>query len=123
MPAKILVVDDDTSIVFMLKETLGGEGYQIIEAFDGQMAVELAKSAKPNLIIIDMNMPGLSGREAVEKIRAEVPGVRTPVLYLTGEAGPTAQEAAADPGTCYLEKPVDLEKLCSKVRATLSGRC
>jgi CheY-like chemotaxis protein len=58
--ATILVIDDDPTIVHMLREDLEAEGYRTLEGFDGQTAIQLAKGARPQLIIMDVNMPGHS---------------------------------------------------------------
>src|SRR5258708_39858227 len=86
MTKTILVVDDDSSIVHLLKEDLELEGYRIILGYDGQAALQLALSAKPDLIILDVNMPLISGLKALEYLRNSEDTKRIPILFLTGEA-------------------------------------
>ena len=65
MSSTVLVIDDDPSIVHLLKEDLEAEGYKVLEGYDGQMALQLAKSSKPHLIIMDVNMPMINGLEGL----------------------------------------------------------
>ena len=84
--ALILVIDDDVSIVNLLKENLESEGYAVMSAYDGQSALELASARRPNLVVIDMNMPGLSGLDTVTLLRAQDATRVIPVILLTGES-------------------------------------
>src|SRR5258708_18559454 len=86
MVATVLVIDDDTSIVHLLKENLEQEGYRVLEGYDGQMALQLAKTSKPQLIILDVNMPLINGLKALEFLR-ELPETKNiRVLFLSGES-------------------------------------
>ena len=121
MAAKILIVDDDASIVFMLKENLQGEGYQVLEGYDGQAALQLAQANRPDLIIMDMNMPGINGMQALERLRNQDQTRPIPILFLTGEAG-TPENTGTKNGdrVGHLKKPIELERLNSIVHDFLS---
>jgi CheY-like chemotaxis protein len=120
MPKTILVVDDDSSIVHLLREDLEIEGYKVIEGYDGQMALQQARISKPNLIILDVNMPLLGGLKALEYLRQSPETQTIPVLFLTGEAtANVAPTLAKEPRVAHVKKPIDLEDLNSLVRQLL----
>jgi two-component system alkaline phosphatase synthesis response regulator PhoP len=113
----ILVVDDDSSIVHLLKEDLEIEGYRVIEAYEGQTALQLAKKIKPHLIVMDVNMPLLNGLKALEYLRLAEETSKIPVLFLTGEAtSNVAPTLGIAPRVAHVKKPIDLEDLNSLVR-------
>jgi DNA-binding response OmpR family regulator len=117
MPAKILIVDDDPAIVNLLKEDLESEGYEVVCGFDGQMAIQLAKSQRPRLIILDVNMPLTSGLHAIESLRSFNETKSIPILVLTGEASRNVYPAIESlPRSAHLKKPIDLDELNSLVR-------
>ncbi len=119
-PITILVVDDDPSIVHLLKENLEMEGYRVLEGYDGQAALNLAKSAHPSLIILDFNMPMINGLKALEFLRGMQETKNIPILFLSGESSsklaPTLESA---PRVAHVKKPIDLEDLNSIVKELL----
>ena len=117
MPSTVLVIDDDPSIVHLLKEDLELEGYKVLEGYDGQMALQLARSSRPQLIILDVNMPLLNGLKALQYLRELKETQSIPVLFLSGEAsGNVAPTLAAAPRVAHVKKPIDLDDLNSLVR-------
>lgn len=114
---KILVVDDEKLLVKGIKFNLENEGYQVLTAYDGASAVELARQETLGLIILDLMMPGLSGSEACMKIR-EFSDV--PIIMLTARSEDTDKiigfECGADD---YLTKPFNILELKARVRALL----
>ena len=122
MSAKILVVDDDPTIVQMLKAGLEDEGYAVIEGFDGAMALQLAIARRPDLLIMDVNMPMTSGLRALEFMRQNSQTTEIPVLFLTGAASSTVYPSVEnDSRVTFIKKPVDLEELFSLVRQLLAN--
>jgi CheY-like chemotaxis protein len=117
----ILVVDDDPSIVNLLRENLVQEGYQVACGYDGQAAIHMARQARPSLIILDVNMPMTNGLKAFEYLRRNEETKRIPVIFVSGELSkdvfPLIQSA---PRVAHLKKPMDLEHLNSMVRQFLS---
>ena len=112
----ILVIDDDPSIVHLLKEDLQAEGYTVIEGYDGQMALQLARLHKPNLIILDINMPLINGIKALEYLRGLKETKSIPILFLTGEASGNVPATLINaPRVAHLKKPIDLDDLNSIV--------
>src|SRR5918992_6087870 len=83
---KVLVVDDDLNIQRVLVFTLKQEGFEVIVASDGASGVEMATSAQPDLILMDVSMPRLDGYAATQQIRAAEAGRRVPIIMLTSEA-------------------------------------
>jgi DNA-binding response OmpR family regulator len=123
MSTTIMVVDDDPSIVHMMKENLSYAGYQVLEAYDGETAVRLAKTTRPQLILMDLNMPGIGGVEAFRQLRAVPETNKIPVLFLTGEgAGTLPPELSHEPAVGALPKTLELEQLNKRIAAILVPR-
>lgn len=120
MPTTLLVIDDDPSFVHLLKENLEQEGYRVLKGYDGQMALQIARSDRPSLIIMDINMPMINGVKALEFLRALPETKSIPILFLTGEAsGNVFPSLLNAPRVAHLKKPIDLEDLNSIVRQFL----
>ncbi|HSB65615.1 MAG TPA: response regulator transcription factor [Anaerolineales bacterium] len=114
----ILLVDDDTAITDNLAPFLGRSGFTVIAAYNGDEALRKSASQSPDLVILDVLMPVLDGREVLRRLRQA--GNWTPVILLTqvGEAGERAmalEEGADD----YLNKPFDPHELVARMRAVL----
>lgn len=124
--AHVLVVDDDEPITAALRRALEYEGLRVSVARDGYTALELARREPPDLVVLDLMLPGLSGIEVCEKLRAEQVGAEgSPVLVLML----TARDATADRvrgldagADDYLVKPFAYEELLARVRALLRRR-
>jgi two-component system KDP operon response regulator KdpE len=114
---KILVVDDDPQIRRVMKATLVSHGYEVIEARTGEEGLELAGKESPNLVLLDMNMPGMDGLETCRALRA-VSDV--PVIVLTVRNTEKDKVAALDAGgDDYVTKPFGIEELLARIRAAL----
>ena len=123
MSALIMVVDDDPSIVFMMKENLSSVGYRVVEGYDGETAVRLALTAHPELILMDLHMPGISGLEAFRQLRSNPATMGIPVLFLTGDGSVTLPpELAHEPATDSLPKTLPLEDLNKRIARMLAAR-
>lgn len=121
MVSTILVVDDDPSIVNLLKENLEDQGYRVLAGFDGQAALQMARNSVPSLIILDVNMPLINGLKALEFLRGNETTRNIPVIFLTGENSDRVSPALdAATRVTHLKKPIDLEDLNSLVRQTLA---
>ncbi|HZP96719.1 MAG TPA: response regulator transcription factor [Candidatus Limnocylindria bacterium] len=113
----ILVVDDEPAMVGMVGALLGEEGYQIVTAYDGEVALRRHADERPDLVILDRRLPRLSGDEVCKSIRAVS---NTPILMLTGERGSEERARLLDLGADdYLEKPFSKKELSARVRALL----
>jgi two-component system, OmpR family, response regulator MprA len=118
--SKVLIVDDDAHIRASLRRTLAFEGYQVREAGDGTGALEAALDELPDLVILDVMLPGIDGMEVCRRLR-EVNDV--PILMLTAREGTSSQVEGLDAGADdYLVKPFVKDELLARVRALLRRR-
>lgn len=115
---KILLVDDDPDILELLEYNLAKENYILEKANDGMEALELAKSFKPNLIIMDVMMPKMDGIETSRKIKALPEFKQTMILFLTARGEEYTEVAAFDAGAHdYIIKPIKPRALVSRINA------
>ena len=117
---KILLVDDEPDILEIVGYNLAQEGYQIIKAENGKIAMEKAKKELPHLIIMDVMMPEMDGMEACENIR-KIPELKNVIItFLTARSEDYSQVAGFDVGADdYITKPIKPKLLVSKVKALL----
>jgi two-component system KDP operon response regulator KdpE len=114
---KVLVVDDDPQIRRVMKVTLVGHGYEVIEARTGEEALEKMPGEMPNLVLLDMNMPGMGGLETCRAVRG---GSDIPVIILSVRNSEKDKVAALDAGADdYVTKPFSIEELLARIRAAL----
>lgn len=117
---KILIADDEPEIRSEIIECLKEEGHACIEAATGVEAVDLAFAEKPDLILLDVNMPGLDGRQACERIKAETSLSFTPVIMITALSDTSHIVAGLAAGADdYLTKPVNPDELIARVNSML----
>ncbi len=117
---KILLVEDNEHNWDMLSRRLERRGYEVVLAFDGQQGVDKAASEAPDLILMDINLPVLDGREATRRIRATPDLEVVPIIALTAHAMAGDREKALEAGCDdYHTKPVDLPKLLAQMEALL----
>lgn len=115
--ANILVVDDEPQIRRVLRSTLSFRGYVISEATSGEEALELIGKLKPDLILLDVNLPGISGVEACREIRRSSDA---PIIMLTVRKAERDKVVALDAGADdYVTKPFSIEELLARIRASL----
>lgn len=115
--ASILVVDDEPQIRRVLRSTLSSQGYVILEAKTGEDAVEVARKEKPDLVLLDVNMPGIGGIEACRELRR---ASEAPIIMLTVRNAERDKVAALDAGADdYVVKPFGIEELLARIRAAL----
>jgi DNA-binding response OmpR family regulator len=116
--AQILVVDDDTAITNVLKRGLGYEGFRVAIAQSGTEAVEYLKQYQPDLIVLDIMLPGLNGLEVLERARAV--DSQVPILLLTARDTPADEVSGFARGADdYVTKPFTFEVLLARIRALL----
>ena len=117
MPEKILVVDDERPIADILKFNLEREGYQVLLAYDGEAAVELALRELPDVIVLDIMLPGLDGFEACRRIRERS---AVPIIMLTAKEEESDKVQGLELGADdYVTKPFSPRELVARVRAIL----
>jgi CheY-like chemotaxis protein len=119
---RILLVEDNEMNRDMLSRRLARRGYEVVFALDGAQAVEMARSAGPDVILMDMSLPVLDGWEATRRIKAD-PATRTiPVIALTAHAMTGDAEQAAQAGCDEFEtKPVEFERLTGKIAQLIAA--
>lgn len=121
MPAHILVVDDDVKIASFLRRSLALEGYEVAVANSGQDGLRVVAERSPDLVILDIMMPGVDGLEVCRRIRAA--GETMPVMMLTARDAVSDRVKGLDTGADdYLVKPFALEELLARVRVLLRRR-
>lgn len=112
---RILVVDDESLSCGMLEEFLSGSGYEVSLALNGDEAIEAALKTRPDLVLLDVKMPGKSGMETLQELRAIVP--EAPVIMLTGLYDEVlARQAEAEGAAGYVTKPVHLGRLLELIK-------
>ena len=115
----VLLAEDSQDTRVMLRRAFELKGYRVLEAEDGQEALDLAKRCKPSLIVIDLNMPVLDGLETIKSLRErEGPGEQIPIVAITAYDVPGMEDAALETGCDrYLRKPLDLTDLDRALRS------
>jgi len=120
---KVLVVDDSRTVVHGLRSVLEQDGYYVMEAFDGMTAIELAKAHQPDIILMDVIMPGLNGFQATRKIRKDPATHSIPIIIISATEQPTEQFWLTKLGANdFLGKPIIRRDLFSKVETQLYPR-
>jgi len=120
--AKILLVEDNEMNRDMLSRRLDRKGYEVIIAVDGQQAIALAASAKPDLILMDMSLPVVDGWEATRRLKADAQTKQIPIIALTAHAMPEDERRAREAGcNDYDTKPIELPRLLEKIAALLGS--
>ena len=118
-PLHVTVVDDDTTVTDLVREVLAADGHRVDAISDGPAALAALQAAWPDVLLLDVMLPGVDGLDLCTQLRAvSPPGRRLPIILLTaldkGAYGPLAAAAGADD---YVSKPFDINELRAKVRA------
>jgi len=120
MSARILVVEDEEALSALLEYNLGKEGFDVHLSADGEDALLLVEEDKPDLVVLDWMLPGLSGIEICRRIRARTDTRDTPVIMLTARSDEEDRIRGLDTGADdYLTKPFSIPELTARVRALL----
>ena len=116
--SKILIVEDEPDMVLGLKDNFEFEGYEVLTASDGQTGLELARTQKPDLLILDIMLPKLSGLEVCKTLRGE--GFEAPIVMLTARGQEIDKVVGLELGADdYVTKPFSIRELLARVRAIL----
>ncbi len=117
----ILLADDEANLRLLVRTTLEDPQYQIVEASNGSMALDLARRERPDLVLLDWMMPGLSGIEVLRSLRADSATASIAVIMLTAMGQEKDRAEAAALGICsYLVKPFSPLELLAVVQAALT---
>lgn len=116
--SRILIIEDDQAILRGLKDNLEFESYEILTAVDGREGYDLARNENPDLIVLDLMLPGMNGLEICQRLRAE--GRLIPILILTARGEEVERVRGLDLGADdYVTKPFSVPELLARVRAIL----
>ncbi len=119
MKERILIIEDDDAIVRVLRRSLSLEGFDVESAGDGETGLALALENRPDVVILDLMLPGMDGLEVCRRLRGSASG-STPILMLTAKDTVPDRILGLDAGADdYMVKPFDLEELSARVRALL----
>ncbi len=122
MSCKILIVDDEPNILVSLEYLMKREGYEVLLARDGQEALDVLRREHPRLVLLDVMMPGMSGFEVCQELRADEAIKNTVVLMLTAKGRDTDVAKGLGVGADdYVTKPFSTRDLVHKVRELLEG--
>jgi type IV pilus assembly protein PilB len=114
--SRVLVTDDEPITRMLVKLLLERENFEVLEAMNGRQAVEIATRERPDLLIVDLNMPEMDGYEAIARLRRDISMATLPIMVLTSEEGPGVERRVLDLGADdYVVKPFDPAVLLSRV--------
>lgn len=118
---RVLVVDDESSIRRLLNVALTGRGFEVLEASDGLQALGVVAAEKPDLVVLDVMMPGMTGHQVHDKLRQDPATKELPILFLSaaGTFEEQYHEIAADPHSDYLPKPFKPSEVADHIAAML----
>ena len=116
--ARILVVDDDATIRLILRKTLEGQGYRVTEAADGLKALAAIAASTPDMLLVDLHMPGLDGYGVLRGVRESLGLMSLPIIMLTADSDDRSQAEAFKMGADdYIVKPIKLPIVAARVKA------
>ncbi len=119
-PATVLVVDDSPPNVKLLRLILGAAGYRVLDADSGPRALDILRRDKPDAMLLDVRMPGMSGYEVCRKIRADPESADLPVIMVTALSQAEERIAGIEAGaTDFISKPFNKKELLAKLRSSL----
>ena len=114
---KVLIVDDDPNILFLISEVLTRAGYEPLMAYSGASALELVKVHRPELIVLDIMMPGVNGFEVCKKVKSDPELKGTKIIMLTAKTGgKDIQTGLASGADFYITKPFQIAELSAKIK-------
>lgn len=123
MRATVLVVDDEPDVRVLCKVNLEFEGYRVLEAGDGEAAIEMANREAPDLILLDLMMPQLNGWDVMKRLKEDEKTAAIPIVLLTAVADEASQLRGWDQGVLdYVTKPFNPLSLSKYVQAALGPR-
>jgi two-component system cell cycle response regulator DivK len=120
MAVKILYVEDNKMNFLLVKKILSVYDVDLLHAEDGETAVEVAEEKKPDLVLMDLHLPGVDGFQVADSIRTREGLAEVPILALTASVMQRDRDAARRAGfEGYIEKPLDVKLLCSEIERVL----
>jgi two-component system, OmpR family, alkaline phosphatase synthesis response regulator PhoP len=121
MAKKILVTEDSPTILEILKSVLSEEGYEVIAAADGQQALDLARTEKPDLIILDLMLPKIDGYKVCRMLKFDEKYKEIPIIMLTARTKDEDEQLGKEVGAdAYIKKPFQPEMIVDKIKEFLN---
>jgi two-component system cell cycle response regulator DivK len=118
----VLIVEDNEKNMKLARDVLQAKGYKTLEAVSGEDGVRLAKEKKPDLVLMDIQLPGINGIEAFKQLRADAKTARIPVIALTASVTPTDRSAISAAGfDAFVSKPINLKEFIDTVKRLADG--
>jgi DNA-binding response OmpR family regulator len=120
--ARVLVVDDEPDVLLLCRLNLEQRGHQVLEAPNGDVALNLAREGAPELVVLDLMLPGIDGYQVLQALRADDRTSGIPVLVLTAKSLRADRERSRQLGAAaFLTKPFLPDELCDMVDGVLAG--
>ncbi|HPD57273.1 MAG TPA: response regulator [Smithellaceae bacterium] len=117
---KILIVDDEKDIVDLIAYNLESEGFSVAKAYDGESAIRMIKAKKPDLVILDLMLPGINGIDVCKNLRANPATSDLPIIMLTAKADEVDKVVGLEIGADdYITKPFSVKELMARIRSIL----
>ena len=118
---RVLIVDDEPDLLSVLHFGLEVEGFDVLEATDGEQALEMARSHQPDMIVLDLMLPRMDGYKVCRALKFDERYKRIPIFILSARSGETDRRLALDLGAdAYVTKPYDMRDLVMKIRQRLN---
>ena len=118
----VLIVEDNEKNMKLARDILQAKGYETVEAVTGEEGVKLAKETKPDLVLMDIQLPGINGIEAFKQLRADAKTARIPVIALTASVTPTDRSQITAAGfDAFVSKPISLKEFVATVKRLVEG--
>ena len=118
----VLIIEDNEKNMKLARDVLQAKGYKTLEAVTGEEGVKLAIAHVPDLVLMDIQLPGINGIEAFKQIRADTKTARVPVIALTASVTPTDRSAISAAGfDAFVSKPINLKEFVETVRRLVEG--
>ena len=118
----VLIVEDNDKNMKLARDVLQAKGYKTLEAVTGEEGVKLAYEQVPDLVLMDIQLPGINGIEAFRQIRADGKTARIPVVALTASVTPTDRSAITAAGfDAFISKPINLKEFLDTVKRLIEG--
>jgi len=118
----VLIIEDNEKNMKLARDVLQAKGYHTLEAVTGEEGVKLAKDNAPDLVLMDIQLPGINGIEAFRQIRADERTARIPVVALTASVTPTDRSAITAAGfDAFIGKPINLREFLETVKRLVDG--
>ncbi|PRY65711.1 response regulator receiver protein [Vreelandella songnenensis] len=121
--AKVLIVDDEPNIVLSIEFLMEQAGFEVISAADGEQAIERVGTDTPDIILLDISLPGMSGFDVLEALRSRPTTAQLPIIMLTAHGREVEREKGAALGaSAYITKPFSTQALVEQVQTLLGEK-